>query len=193
MDDVTASGGTPWLPPRWFVRLAWIIHRAIHRLTGGRRGLAVPRPGKAGYLRLHTVGRRSGLERQAIVAYYEDGPDLVTLAMNGWADPSRRGGSTCSGTPTRGSTSRAALAPSARTPRKAMNGRDSGRASMSTRAGGPTSTPLPGSDRERRRWSSSSRAPSPPELVAAHGQVVASAERRPRGLAADPGSLRFNR
>jgi F420H(2)-dependent quinone reductase len=90
MDQETASArsaGTAWLPPRWFVRLAWIVHRAIHRVTGGRRGLAVPRPGKAGYLRLHTVGRRSGREREAILAYFEDGPDLVTLAMNGWADP----------------------------------------------------------------------------------------------------------
>ena len=36
-------------------------------------------------MRLRTVGRRSGLERVAIVAYFEDGPNLVTLAMNGWA------------------------------------------------------------------------------------------------------------
>ena len=37
-------------------------------------------------LRLHTIGRRSGEERVAIVGYYEDGPNLVTLAMNGWGD-----------------------------------------------------------------------------------------------------------
>ena len=83
----TRSDRSPWLPPRWFVRLAWVVHRAIHRLSGGRRGLALPRPGKAGYLRLHTVGRRSGQEREAILAYFADGSDLVTLAMNGWADP----------------------------------------------------------------------------------------------------------
>jgi deazaflavin-dependent oxidoreductase (nitroreductase family) len=35
-------------------------------------------------LRLATVGRRSGKPRVAIVGYYEDGPNLVTLAMNGW-------------------------------------------------------------------------------------------------------------
>jgi deazaflavin-dependent oxidoreductase (nitroreductase family) len=64
-----------------------VVHRAIHRFTGGRRGLATPTPGgKVGYLRLKTVGRRSGQERAAIVGYYEDGPNLVTLAMNGWAD-----------------------------------------------------------------------------------------------------------
>ena len=62
-------------------------HRAIHRFSGGRRGLATPQPGgQFGYLRLKTVGRRSGQERAAILGYYEDGPNLVTLAMNGWAD-----------------------------------------------------------------------------------------------------------
>ncbi len=38
-------------------------------------------------LRLHTTGRRSGAERVAILAYLEDGPDLVLMAMNGWAEP----------------------------------------------------------------------------------------------------------
>jgi deazaflavin-dependent oxidoreductase (nitroreductase family) len=37
--------------------------------------------------RLRTVGRRSGRERVAILGYIEDGPNLVTVAMNGWADP----------------------------------------------------------------------------------------------------------
>ena len=37
-------------------------------------------------MRLTTRGRRSGQPRVAIVGYYEDGPNLVTLAMNGWAD-----------------------------------------------------------------------------------------------------------
>ena len=77
----------PWLPPRWFIRSAWVVHRAIHRFTGGRRGLATPTAGgKFGYLRLKTVGRRSGHERAAILGYYEDGPNLITLAMNGWAE-----------------------------------------------------------------------------------------------------------
>jgi len=35
---------------------------------------------------LTTVGRRSGKERSAILGYYEDGPNLVTMAMNGWKD-----------------------------------------------------------------------------------------------------------
>jgi deazaflavin-dependent oxidoreductase (nitroreductase family) len=37
-------------------------------------------------LRLSTIGRRSGQERVAMVGYYPDGLNLVTLAMNGWAD-----------------------------------------------------------------------------------------------------------
>jgi deazaflavin-dependent oxidoreductase (nitroreductase family) len=37
-------------------------------------------------LRLTTTGRRSGQSRVAIVGYFEDGPNLVTLAMNGWAE-----------------------------------------------------------------------------------------------------------
>jgi deazaflavin-dependent oxidoreductase (nitroreductase family) len=62
------------------------VHRAIYRFTGGRRGLATPTPGgQFGYLRLKTVGRRSGQERVAILGYYEDGPNLISLAMNGWA------------------------------------------------------------------------------------------------------------
>ena len=38
-------------------------------------------------LRLTTVGRRSGQRRVAIVGFIEDGPNVVTPAMNGWADP----------------------------------------------------------------------------------------------------------
>ena len=75
-----------WIPPRWFIRTAWIGHRTINRVTGGRRGLAPPtRDGHFGYLRLRTIGRKTGKERIAILGYIEDGPNLVTLAMNGWA------------------------------------------------------------------------------------------------------------
>jgi len=38
-------------------------------------------------LRLRTVGRRTATARVAILAYFEDGVDLVTMAMNGWGDP----------------------------------------------------------------------------------------------------------
>ena len=37
-------------------------------------------------MRLTTVGRRSGKQRSAILGYYEDGPNVVTMAMNGWAE-----------------------------------------------------------------------------------------------------------
>jgi deazaflavin-dependent oxidoreductase (nitroreductase family) len=69
------------------IRAAWIFHRLLYRLTGGRKGLWPPRPGRWGTLRLHTVGRRSGQKRVAILGYYEDGPNLVTMAMNGWGKP----------------------------------------------------------------------------------------------------------
>ena len=76
---------TAKVPPRVFVRTAWVLHRALLRFTGGRIGLRPP--GKAfGMLRLETIGRRSGQPRVAIVGYLEDGPNLVTLALNGWAE-----------------------------------------------------------------------------------------------------------
>ncbi len=77
---------SPRLPPRWFVRAAWVVHRAIYRLTGGRKGLWPPKADRWGTMRLTTIGRRSGRERSAILGYYEDGANLVTMAMNGWAE-----------------------------------------------------------------------------------------------------------
>ena len=53
-------------------------HQRAHRPPAAGTGA------KFGMLRLRTVGRRSGRERVAMVGYYEDGPNLVTLAMNGW-------------------------------------------------------------------------------------------------------------
>jgi F420H(2)-dependent quinone reductase len=76
----------PRVPPRWFVRSAWVVHRAIYRLTGGRRGLWPPKPNQWGAMRLTTVGRKSRRERVAILGYFEDGPNLVTMAMNGWGE-----------------------------------------------------------------------------------------------------------
>ena len=77
----------PRLPPRWFIRAFWVAHRGFYRLTGGRRGLWRPKPDNWGAMRIRSIGRRTGKERSAIVAYFEDGPNLVTLAMNGWAAP----------------------------------------------------------------------------------------------------------
>jgi F420H(2)-dependent quinone reductase len=80
-------GGKARLPPRWFIVTAWHIHRRIVRASGGRRGLRPPSPGKYGTLRLTTTGRRSGEPRSVILGYYEDGPNLVSMAMNGWGAP----------------------------------------------------------------------------------------------------------
>jgi F420H(2)-dependent quinone reductase len=84
---MTTAGRAPRIPPRWFVRLAWVIHRAMYRVSRGRIGLWPPKPNRWGTLTLTTTGRRSGKTRTAILGYFEDGPNLVTLAMNGWASP----------------------------------------------------------------------------------------------------------
>ena len=87
MTNELEGAPSPRLPPRWFVRTAWAVHRAIYSLTGGRRGLRRATDDQWGMMRLRTVGRRTGAERAAILGYFEDGPDLVTMAMNGWGDP----------------------------------------------------------------------------------------------------------
>ena len=74
-------------PPRFVIGIFWVLHRALHRFSGGRLGLSQPEAGERfGMMRLDSVGRRSGKPRVAIIGYYMDGPDLVTLAMNGWVD-----------------------------------------------------------------------------------------------------------
>jgi len=76
----------PRLPPRWFIRLFWFTHRRVYRLTGGRLGLWGPKRKGWGAMRLTTVGRRTGKERSVMVGYFEDGANLVALAMNGWGE-----------------------------------------------------------------------------------------------------------
>jgi F420H(2)-dependent quinone reductase len=76
----------PRVPPRWFVRLAWYAHRALYRVSGGKVGLWRARSNRWGTLRLTTTGRRTSQERSVILGYLEDGPNLITMAMNGWAD-----------------------------------------------------------------------------------------------------------
>ena len=75
------------LPPRWFIKCFWSVHRRFVRVTRGRRGLWPARAGKWGALRLTTTGRRSGRPRGVIIGYFEDGPNLVSMAMNGWGAP----------------------------------------------------------------------------------------------------------
>jgi deazaflavin-dependent oxidoreductase (nitroreductase family) len=72
------------VPPRWFERLFWSTHRGLYRITRGRIGLWRPKPGRWGAMCLTTIGRRTGKERSVILGYFEDGPNLVTMAMNGW-------------------------------------------------------------------------------------------------------------
>jgi deazaflavin-dependent oxidoreductase (nitroreductase family) len=74
------------LPPRWFVRFAWFTHRGLYRITGGRFGLRRNKGDRWGMMHLTTIGRRTGQERSVILGYFDDGPNLVTMAMNGWAE-----------------------------------------------------------------------------------------------------------
>jgi hypothetical protein len=58
-----------FLPPRWFIRAAWVIHRALYRLSGGRFGLRKPTPKTYGTMTIHTTGRRSGARQTAILVF----------------------------------------------------------------------------------------------------------------------------
>ena len=51
---------------------------------GRSHALWASRPGKWGASRLTTTGRRSGEPRSVIIGYFEDGPNLISMAMNGW-------------------------------------------------------------------------------------------------------------
>ncbi|MBB2922657.1 nitroreductase family deazaflavin-dependent oxidoreductase [Cellulomonas cellasea] len=89
--DAAGTGGTgstsaPRVPPRWVVTTAWRVHRALYRVSGGRFLWTTSSRRGWGALRLTKTGRRSGAERSVILGYLEDGPNLVTLAMNGWAE-----------------------------------------------------------------------------------------------------------
>lgn len=86
-EEASSSDPVASVPPRSLVRSFWAVHRSIYRLSAGRLGLRRPKAGKRfGFMRLETVGRRSGEPRMTIIGYFEDGPNLVTLAMNGWAE-----------------------------------------------------------------------------------------------------------
>lgn len=74
----------PKLPPPWFIHTFWRAHRAVYRLSGGRFLWTTASKRSWGALLLTATGRKSGKERRVILGYLEDGPNLVTLAMNGW-------------------------------------------------------------------------------------------------------------
>ena len=79
-----AATPPPKHPRPWFVHTAWRVHRGLYRLSGGRFLWTPSNKRGWGSLRLTTVGRKSGQERSVIIGYFEDGPNLVALAMNGW-------------------------------------------------------------------------------------------------------------
>jgi deazaflavin-dependent oxidoreductase (nitroreductase family) len=81
-----ASTTTPRVPPAWFVHTAWRVHRALHRLSGGRFLWTPANKRGWGALQLTTLGRKSGQERSVIIGYVDDGPRLVAIAMNGWEE-----------------------------------------------------------------------------------------------------------
>lgn len=68
------------------IRAAWKIHRALYRLRGDRALWTTENKRGWGALRLTTTGRRTGQQRSVIVGYLEDGPNLFTMAMNGWQE-----------------------------------------------------------------------------------------------------------
>ena len=80
----TDESAPPKRPPAWFVHGAWRVHRTLYKLSGGRFLWTTSNKRGWGALRLTTVGRKSGQERNVIVGYLEDGPNLVLVAMNGW-------------------------------------------------------------------------------------------------------------
>lgn len=78
------EGGTtssPLVYPPLLVRAPGCVPR--HRWPG--RTVA-SQGDRWGTLRLTTIGRHTRQRRSVIVAYFEDGPNLIALAMNGWAE-----------------------------------------------------------------------------------------------------------
>ena len=82
--DTSTSDRPPKMPPRWFVHAFWRGHRAVYRLTRGRFLWTTASKRGWGALHLTTIGRKSGREREVIIGYLEDGPNLHALVMNGW-------------------------------------------------------------------------------------------------------------
>ena len=59
----------PRLPPRWFVRCAWLVHRGLYRVTAGRIGLWRPKGNRWGAMRLTAAGRRTGRRHSVMIGY----------------------------------------------------------------------------------------------------------------------------
>ncbi len=67
------------------VLAVWLITRGFNPRAAARPRR--PTAERWGMRRLRTVGRHTDEERIAILGHIEDGSNLVTKAMNGWADP----------------------------------------------------------------------------------------------------------
>ena len=80
----TEATRPPKKPPAWFVHVAWRVHRALYKLSGGRFLWTPANKRGWGAMRMTAIGRTSGQERSVILGYLEDGDDLVVVAMNGW-------------------------------------------------------------------------------------------------------------
>jgi deazaflavin-dependent oxidoreductase (nitroreductase family) len=72
--------------PHWLIRAMGFAHFTGYRLSGGRLGLSRPTPARWGTMCLTTTGRRSARERSVMLGYFDDGPNLVALAVNAWVD-----------------------------------------------------------------------------------------------------------
>ena len=96
VDTQHDEGGQPW------TKRSRSPHPRCRAGSSGRSGFCTAPPTRSpaagsacgrpptsqwGMLRLKTVGRKTGKPRVAILGFIEDGPNLVTPAMNGWADP----------------------------------------------------------------------------------------------------------
>jgi F420H(2)-dependent quinone reductase len=63
---------------------AWHVHRGIVRASGGRLGLWPPRPGKWARCGSPREAGAAASRGASFIGYLEDGPNLVSMAMNGW-------------------------------------------------------------------------------------------------------------
>lgn len=84
VDPSVSTQKKPLLPPRWVITTAWRIHRALYRWSGGRFGLRNASAKDYGLAQLTTTGRRTGEARSVMIGYFNEGDDIVTMAMNGW-------------------------------------------------------------------------------------------------------------
>ena len=72
-------------PRRALLEIAWAVHRAIARMSGGRIGTIEAKPGRLGTLYLTTTGRTTGQTRRNGLYYLPEGDAYVVVASNAGA------------------------------------------------------------------------------------------------------------